>query len=288
MELDIKPIIKWAGGKNKIKKEFIEIYNKSKTNRFIDLFCGSLSLPLILNSKNLLINDINSWLINTYKIIKKNPMKLIVKLEKLNSKKYNNKLEYNKIRDKYNYLKNLNKINSIDKINMASYFIYLNKRSFNGLYRENKNGKYNVPYRENKTEIFNKDNILNLSYYLNKNKIKIKNKSYKDFNINNFTKDDLIYLDPPYYPSKKSNFTEYWKEPFLIKQQEELFNFCNELNKKDIKFILSNSPCEEIKKLYKKFNMKTFYIGRQMRNAEGKSDVFNKKIEHNEILIWNF
>ena len=113
-------------------------------------------------------------------------------------------------------------------------------------------------------------------------------KSYRKFKVKKFKEGDLVYIDPPYYPCNKSSFTAYWKTPFLIEEQIKLAKYCKKLDKNNIKFIVSNAPCQEIKELYKDFNMKTFYIGRQMRSAEGKSDVFEKKNEDNEILIWNF
>jgi DNA adenine methylase len=103
-----------------------------------------------------------------------------------------------------------------------------------------------------------------------------------------FKQDDLVYLDPPYYPCGKSGFTNYHQTPFLQKEQEKLFLFCKQLDKKGIKFIMSNSPCTEIKEMYQEYNQYDFYIPRQMRNAKGKSDVADTENESNEILVWNF
>ena len=285
---DLKPILKWAGGKNKIIVHFEKLYNSSGHKRYVDLFCGSLSLPLLLKPKNAIFNDINNCLINVYEIVRDNLDDLKKELSKLSIINFNNKEKFNTIRDEYNFLKfKKNKTNK-EKIRLASIFIYLNKRSFNGLYRENQDGKYNVPYRQYKTEIYNSMELDNLSKYFQSNKIKFKSKSYNKFDINKFKKGDLVYIDPPYYPCDKSSFTSYWKKPFLVDEQIKLSKFCKELDNKKIKFIVSNSPCQEIKELYKDYNMKTFYIGRQMRSGEGKSDVFSKKNEDNEILIWNF
>lgn len=287
-----KPIIKWAGGKNKIIEKFKPLYERAKPKRYIDLFSGSLSLPLLIDSMNLstkksIFNDINKWLINVYKHCKDKPIELIEKLEEYNKKSKNNKECFNEIRDKFNNWK-LKKLSSRKKLEMAAIFIYLNKRSFNGLYRENQEGKYNVPYREYKTDIYSKEEILLFSKYLNKTKIKFKSKSYDKFDISKFRKGDLVYIDPPYYPSTKSSFTAYWKTPFLVEQQKELSEFCKKLDEKGIKFIMSNSPCDGIRELYKNFKMESFYIGRQMRSGKGKSEVFDKTDEANEILVWNF
>ena len=285
---ELKPIVKWAGGKVKLYQHFKKLYYKSNCVRYIDLFSGSLSLPLLINPTTMIFNDINIWLINLYKVVKRDLSELKLELKKLNNNKFNNVVSYNKIRDKYNLRKNKENLTKKEKIEMAAIFLYLNKRSFNGLYRENKDGKYNVPYREYNTSIYNEEDLNNLSKYFNNNNIKFKSKSYQDYKIKKFKKGDLVYIDPPYYPCNKSSFTSYWKEPFLVEQQNNLAKFCKKLNKKGVKFIISNAPCNEIENLYKDFQMKKFYIGRQMRSAEGKSDVFDKKEESNEILIWNF
>lgn len=286
--LELKPIIKWAGGKSKILEHFKELYNKSKSERYIDLFCGSLSLPLLLNPKNAIFNDINIWLINLYKNIKENLPSLKIKLKNLDREKYNCSEEFEKIRNKYNLLKEKEELNKKEKVEMAAIFVYLNKRSFNGLYRENQSGKYNVPYRKYNTSIYQESELDNLSRYFNSNNIRFKSKPYQEYKIKKFNTGDLVYIDPPYYPCNKSSFTAYWKSPFLVEEQEKLAKFCRKLDKKGVKFIVSNAPCKEIEKLYKGFHMKKFYIGRQMRSAEGKSDVYEKKDESNEILIWNF
>ena len=285
-ESELKPVIKWAGGKNKIIQEFKILYDSANHKRYFDLFCGSLSLPLLLKPKKAIFNDINTWLINLYQVIKDDLPLLKKELKKLNKEEYNCREEFNLYRLKYNTLKNKENITKSEKIEMAAAFIYLNKRSFNGLYRENKDGKYNVPFRQYKTSIFHESELEQLSKYFNDNKIKFKSKSYRKFK--KFRKGDLVYIDPPYYPCNKSSFTAYWKTPFLVKEQKKLAEYCKKLDEAGIKFIVSNSPCQEIKELYRDFNMKTFYLGRQMRSGEGKSDVFDKKNEDNEILIWNF
>jgi DNA adenine methylase len=166
--------------------------------------------------------------------------------------------------------------------------MYLNKRCFNGLYRENRSGEYNVPYKQYNTDIFHEDEILNLSRYFNQNDIQFYNRDFTEFDISFFNQNDIVYIDPPYYQSNKSGFTSYWKTPFLIKEQIKLLEFCKALDRKGVKFILSNSPCREIRDMYSPFNQYVFWLGRQMRSGKGKSETFEKKNEENEILIWNF
>lgn len=288
MNFNIKSPIKWAGGKLKIIPYIQDIIKDIKYERYIDLFSGSLAIPLDLQIKTCIINDINFILINLYENIKDNLKDLLKLLKELNHDKYNCKDEFQKIKDEFNVLKFNDKCTNKEKVRLAGIFIYLNKRSFNGLYRENKSGIYNVPYRENKSNIYDKELLKNISKYFNDNNITFLNKSFEEYKISFFKKDDLVYLDPPYYPSNKSKFTNYSKDGFNVEHQKKLAVLCEKLNKKGVKFIMSNSPCDEIQELYKDFNMKKFYIGRQMRSAQGKSDVFNSKNEPNELLIWNF
>lgn len=280
----MNPILKWAGGKSKVFQYFSNIYNYSTHKRYIDLFCGSLSLPLQLAPKNAVFNDINSSLINVYKIIQKSPESLIEQLEDVNKDSYNTKEKFEELRKEYNDTI----LSSETEIRHAVLFIYLNKRSFNGLYRENSSGKYNVPYRKYNTSIYNKNNIMALSVYFRENCIQFFSQDFREFSLDFFNKDDLVYIDPPYYSSEKSKFVSYWRRPFLIKDQHALREFCKKLDNKGVQIILSNSPCKEIKDMYSDFFQYCFYIGRQMRNAKGKSKVFENKKEANEILLWNY
>lgn len=288
MDLHLKSPIKWAGGKLKIVPYIQDIIKDIKYTRYIDLFSGSLAIPLDLQIKNCILNDINFILINLYQNIKSNLKDLLLLLKELNLDKYNCKEEFQKIKDEFNVLKFNDKFTDKEKIRLAGIFVYLNKRSFNGLYRENKSGIYNVPYRKNKSNIYDEELLKNISKYLNDNNITFLNKSFEEYKLSFFKKGDLVYLDPPYYPSNKSKFTSYSKDGFSIEQQTQLAILCYKLHKKGIKFIMSNSPCLEVQELYKDFNMKKFYIARQMRSAKGKSNVFESKNEPNEILIWNF
>jgi DNA adenine methylase len=273
-------IIKWAGGKKHILPLFKVLYDIAKPKRVIDLFCGSLTIPLSLNCEEFILNDINTGLIALYKNSKNNLNELCKECDLLNNPFNNNKELFNKLRTLYNKEKR-------DSIKSSAIFLYLNKRSFNGLYRENGKGEYNVPYRKYNTDIYDMENLKFLNKFLNERKVQIYNMDYKKLNID-YDKSDLVYLDPPYFKSSESKFTSYNKEQFSEKEQKELFDFCDMLDKKGVKFILSNSPCDEIKKLYQKFNQFEFYIPRSMRSGKGKSEVCSNRNKPNEILIWNF
>lgn len=281
IKIDLKSPIKWAGGKSFLLEK-IEPYIDTYCDIFVELFSGSLALTLHFQPKKAIINDICSPLINMWTIIKTHPEQLCKKLKKINGEDFNNKEKFNDIKTFFN--ENKDKELSInEKIKLASYFIYLNKRSFNGLYRENKNGKYNVPYRKYSSEIYDENNIMNISKYFNENEITFYNKSYKNVNIPN---NSFVYIDPPYYPCKTSSFVAYHKNGFSVEEQISLKNFCDQLNTKNIKFLQSNAPCEEIFNLYENFQYEPFFIKRSMRSAiKGKTDDDN--VENNEIFIFN-
>lgn len=286
MTKDINCIIKWAGGKRHVLPLFKHLYNIAKPKRFIDLFCGSLTIPISLNYdypdgyKNIILNDINTGLISVYKNIQSNLQEICQECDILNQSHNNNKECFNKWRAFYNR-------ENRESIQSSAIFLYLNKRSFNELYRENSKGEYNVPYRKYNTDIYDEKHIKSLHNFLNERKVKIYNSDYKNLNID-YNSTDLVYLDPPYFQSDESKFTSYTKEKFGYREQKELFDFCVTLDKKGVKFILSNSPCDEIKTLYKMFNQFEFYIPRSMRSGKGKSNVCSNREIPNEILIWNF
>jgi len=281
----MKPVLKWSGGKSKILPYFKVLYENVQHDRFIDLFCGSLALPLSLVEQNCVFNDINSCLINFYRVVKDFPEELLENLQTLNSSEFNTVDAFKKIRAEYNLLKNEKNIS----VRLAVIFLYLNKRSYNGLYRENRSGHYNVPYRRYNTQIYCENEILEMSAFFREKNVTFYSKNFLDFKLSFFKKGDLVYLDPPYFPSEKSKFTSYWKTPFLKNEQKELFLFCKKLDKKGVKFIVSNSPCPEIREMYKEFKQQEFYVGRQMRDARTKRTTLNNKIhKENEILIWNF
>jgi len=217
-----------------------------------------------------------------WKVIKNNPSELCSRLSDYsNDSIYNNRAKYEEIRDIFNVEKMSE--NTTESIEMAVHFIYLNKRSFNGLYRENQNGKYNVPYREYKnTKIYNESNILSISKYFNENDVSFYCKSYNEVEI---LPNSFVYLDPPYCESKTSSFTAYTKEGFTIQNHRELFEYCNNLNTNGIKFLQSNSPCSEIMTMYNLYNLTEFYMSRSMRSA--KIGINNVSTENNELFIWN-
>jgi DNA adenine methylase len=134
------------------------------------------------------------------------------------------------------------------------------------MYRENQSGEFNVPYRAYKSGIFDAVAIQKLHTFLRSKNIQFHHVDYKKL-LDLLDEDDLVYLDPPYYPCSTNCFTTYHASGFGVKEQRELSEFVNELNKRGIKFILSNAPCDAVRELYKHFPIKELTLKRKMRSA---------------------
>lgn len=245
-----KPFIKWAGG----KRQLVDILLKNKPddyNIYIEPFVGGGAFLFAILPEKAIIFDINYELINAYKVIKENPDALIRSL-----KKHINKKEY--------FLEvrswNPDKLNDIER---ASRFIYLNKTCYNGLYRENSKGQFNVPFGKYKNpNIVDEENLIAISNYLNLFEIEILHQSYKDV-LSLARKRDFVYLDPPYHPlTTTASFTKYTKYDFSEKDQIELAEVFKELDKIRCYVLLSNSNTELIKHLYCGYNIQEIEANR--------------------------
>jgi len=277
-----KPFIKWVGGKGKLIPE-LEKYFPKEFNRYYEPFVGGGALFFYLKqTKNISfssINDINSKLITTYKQIQRNPKKLITLLKNI-------EIEYKKLsleeQEKFFYQKRelYNKEN-IDELTTTAYLIFLNKTCFNGMYRENSKGEYNIPFGDQKNPtICDEENILAISKCLKNTKIT--NLSFEK-SIENCQKGDFIYFDPPYYPvNTTSNFTSYSKSSFGPKEQEKLRDVFAGLAKKGCLVMLSNSNTPFINDLYKNFHINYLFAARSI-NSKG-----DKRGKIKEVVITSY
>lgn len=246
----VKPFIKWVGGKTQlldnISKKYPAELGKS-INKYCEPFIGGGAVLFDILSKynltEIMINDINPELINTYIQIRDNVHNLIVKLKTLQEMywKYDSAQRWDyfyKQRERFNKIKFINN----DKYNLekASIFIFLNKTCFNGLYRVNKSGLFNVPMGNYKKPLIcNETNLLAISGLLQN--VIIRCGDYKEC-IDFIDKNTFVYIDPPYRPiTKTSSFTSYMQQSFEDKQQIELGEFVLSINDKGAKVIVSNS-----------------------------------------------
>ncbi len=278
-----KPLLKWVGGKRQLV-ETIKSYLPHNHGRYFEPFVGGGALFFTLNKQGCHINDLNAELINVYRVVKSNPKELINSLQK-----HSNTAEYYyKIRGLDRSPKFI-KMSNIDK---ASRFIFLNKTSFNGLYRVNKQGQHNVSFGGYiNPKILDANNILECSVLLKRTKI-----TQGDFEQlkSEILEGDFVYLDPPYVPlSKTSSFTSYNPGGFHLADQERLVEFCDYLDKKGVYFILSNSASVEVNELYHKYIIQEVYASRSVNcKGDGRGKIkellimnYDPKIVNNKLVV---
>lgn len=274
----VKPVLKWVGGKRQLLDSIMPLIKKD-CSTYVEPFVGGGAVLFELSPKKAIINDYNKELINVYVTIKDNPLELI---EKLKFHAANNSEEY------FYRIRSLDRtylFGQLTDVERAARIIYLNKTCYNGLYRVNSSGQFNTPYGKYKNpDIINETTIKALSLFFNKNKIKIMNGDYKQ-SLKGLRKGAFVYFDPPYMPiSSSSSFTGYTDGGFTYEQQKELRDECIKLHKKGIRFLQSNSYCNEILELYSDKSIFTIKRVFAKRSVNSKAD---KRGEIEEVLIYN-
>lgn len=270
----VSPFLKWVGGKRQLIHQLIE-KKPNRFNRYFEPFIGGGAVFLHLQPNRATINDANSELINVYHVIRNNPDELISDLK-----------EHKKESDYFYALRALDRSPSfanLSPIKRASRFIYLNKTCYNGLYRVNNAGEFNTPYgRYKNPNIVNEPIIRAVSAYLNKADVAILNIDYEAA-LGDAGRNDFVYLDPPYHPvSETANFTGYVQGGWREDDQVRLREVCNDLNKRGVKFLLSNSSTPLIKELYASYHIHTVRATRAINSvAQGRGQV-------EEYLICNY
>lgn len=294
----VKPFLKWAGGKSQLLDEIRKVYPKElgkSIKKYAEPFVGGGAVLFdILSSyemERVYISDTNSELINAYTVIRDNLPELIKILEEAQEEYLGlditqRKRYYYAKRTEFNLLKEAN--DGANRIERAALFIFLNKTCYNGLYRVNQRGLFNVPvgsYRAPK--ICDADNLRNISKALQKVEITCADYKYSS----NFIDDNtFVYFDPPYRPiSDTSNFTSYTEQPFDDKAQIELARFVFEMDRRGAKILISNSDPTNTDKnddffdrLYSSFNTQRVKASR-MISCDGAT---RGKIS--ELLITNY
>ena len=215
--------------------------------------------------ENAYISDMNDELINLYSVVRDNVYELISDLNKHEvSKEY-----FLEIRN----LDRTNEYKNLSNVQRASRFIYLNRTCFNGLYRVNSQGQFNVPFGNYKNpRIVDENNLLNCSELLKNTEIKC-----ADFSeiLTKVKKGDFVYFDPPYVPlNETSSFTSYTKDGFDMDMQFKLREVCDELDSMGVMFMLSNSDTKFVNELYSNYEIKKVFASRAVNaNAEGRGKI---------------
>lgn len=273
-----KPFVKWVGGKRQLLVQFrrLNLYPPEKfnvkTGRYFEPFVGGGAVFFDLLPEKGFLSDLNNELVTTYNVIKNDVESLIKALKK------------HKI-DKEYFLKiRAQDPNSLNDLAVASRFIFLNRTCFNGMYRVNSKGGFNVPFGKYENPLIcDEVNLRKVSKSLKG--IEIKHQDYKEV-LKKAKKGDFIYFDPPYYPvSKTASFTSYTKESFLDKEQIELRDTFLELNKRGCFVMLSNSDTPFINKIYSGFKgirITKVEAGRAINSdASGRGKI-------TEVLVTNY
>lgn len=272
----VQPFVKWVGGKRQLLPELEKKMPKlSNINTYYEPFIGGGALFFKLQPKKAVINDYNKELINAYQVIRDDVDELINDLSK-----HKNEEEY--FYDIREVDRKLDFVGWSD-VRRASRFIYLNKTCYNGLYRVNSQGFFNTPFGRYKAPNYVNEYVLKeISLYLNENEITILSSDFSEA-VRDAKKGDFVYFDPPYQPlSETSNFTGYTQGGFDELQQIRLKELCDSLDKKGVKFMLSNSNVPFIQNLYKDYNIDVIFAKRSI-NSNGK-----KRGNVEEVLVSNY
>ena len=265
----MEPFIKYVEG----KRQLLPIINEKKPkefNNYYEPFLGGGAVFLDINCKQAIINDLNYDLINCYIQIRDNLNELVKILDKL--QRDFNKLDNDEDRAKYYYAirEKFNRSSGFNMIKRAGYLIFLNKSCFNGLYRCNSKGEFNVPFgKKKKLNLYDLDNLKAISEKLNNNTI-IMNGDFESA-CETINKGDFVFFDSPYYET--GGFSE--------EDHKRLNNLFKELDKKGVYCMLTNSDTDFIKELYKDFNVEEIEVKRMVN-----SDASNRKGW--EVIITNY
>lgn len=292
-----KPFLKWAGGKGQLLNQFNKLYPKDlsdgKITTYIEPFVGGGAVLFDILQKyeieNAVIIDLNKELINCYKCIKQDVLVLINQLEQIEKEFLPLSMErrteyYLQVREKYNSIR----LNGKYDFEKAADLIFLNKTCFNGLYRVNGKGGFNVPFGKYKNpKICDRDNLLSVNNLLQKVEI-----LYGDYFLCKefITQNSFIYYDPPYRPLLENySFVSYAKKGFNDEDQKKLADFVRETAKSQCKIMLSNSDPKNVNsddnffdELYYGFDIKRLYAKRMINcQADKRGDI-------SEIVVRNY
>lgn len=273
----LKPVVKWVGGKRQLLHEIIPLIKmiRPRFTTYVEPFLGGGAVLFALRPSKAIVNDLNDELINVYRTVRDDPDRLI---ELLSEHQREHSEEYFfRIRE----LDRSEEYSSMTAVERAARTIYLNRTCFNGLYRVNAAGYFNVSFgRYKHPNIVNASAIRTMAEYLQHNGITFCNEDYLAV-LDRLDRKKFVYLDPPYMPlSDSSSFTGYTEGGFNYEQQISLRDACNELRQRKISFIESNSDCEAIRELYKDFTIKTVQAKRNVNS------IADKRGEINEVLIY--
>jgi DNA adenine methylase len=268
----LKPLLKWAGGKRQLMPSILPMIPASFGN-YLEPFAGGCALLVELYNMGMIthaiISDINDELINLYGAVKTSPKEIIDEIECLPY--CNDSRSYYSARERFNLILG-NKDSAIER---AALFVYLNRHAYNGLWRVNSAGRFNVPFGRYRNPMMpSPEHVMEFSRMLAR--VDIYNADFAQ-TCSMASAGDLVYVDPPYYPlSSTSSFTAYSRSGFPYSEQKRLRDQCEEMGKRDVRIIFNNSWSPEISSLYGNFFCAKIATSRMInRNSSGRNGHFD-------------
>lgn len=246
MQVTAGPIVKWAGGKTRLLPELLARV-PARFGRYFEPFAGGAAMFFALGPKRSVLGDVNRDLIATYEAIKHDPAPVISRLRRhaqLHSAEH-----YYRTRDEWNGDRA-----AWARPAVASTFVYLNKAGFNGLYRVNRSGVFNVPYGQNPKASICKPEVLRAAHAALASAV-LRADDYRS-TLDDAERNDFVYIDSPHVPrSKTASFTAYTADSFGLDAQRELADAARRLVKRGVHVVLSNADTPFVRELYKGFAM---------------------------------
>jgi DNA adenine methylase len=272
----VQPFLKWAGGKRQLLPE-IRKYLPKRYNLYFEPFIGAGAVFLDVQPREALINDVNEELINCYHVIKSDPEALIA-----SARRHQNTEAY------FYRLRSLDRaatFSQLSDVERASRIIFLNKTCYNGLFRVNSQGQFNVPFGKYTNPLIVDEVVIRaVSRYLNAANVALSSEDFEEA-VSGARRGDFVYFDPPYDPlSDTSSFTGYNLNSFDKDEQRRLKAVCDDLTGRQCKVLLSNSATDFIRELYSDTTRYTIVEVEASRNinsvAAGRGKI-------SELLIFN-
>lgn len=277
MTYEITPFVKWVGGKRQLIDK-IKIRMPKNYNNYFEPFVGGGALFMELQPINCYINDANSELISAYRMIKSKPDQLMKLLDEHEAKhSQNSESYYYKVRE----LDRDENWSNVSELEKAARFIYLNKACFNGMYRVNAKGYFNVPFNQKDTvKLYQKENIKNINLYLNEANVVINNGDFEEI-LKHAKSGDFIFFDPPYDLLNKDSFVSYTKDGFGEEGQKRLADVAHQLSDKGCYVMITNHNTPLINNLYKDFHIDVVEAKRMINSDATKRNGV-------ETIIYNY
>ena len=276
MEFKTGPFVKWAGGKTQLLDR-LKAHMPTDYGRYYEPFIGGGALLLELQPERVVINDINEQLLNVYRQLKIDAEAVIAAVQVLDAEPCD-KERYMKIREAYNAKI---KAHELDP-ECAALMIWINKHCFNGLYRVNSKGLFNVPYNNKKGGVsIDAANLRNIGLYLRSKDVEIRQGDFESACFDG-QPGDFVYFDSPYVPiDETAHFTDYTKEGFSLEDHKRLAALYRRLSEQGAKVMLSNHDVPLVHELYSGFSIEHFDVRRAINSDASKRT-------GKEVIITNY